>query len=255
MKTWIALLFILSSFAVCGQSAFATVAERSRSEAEQLFQQKEYTKAQVAFEKIHNSKPSDLKVIERLGDVQGHLGNFEIAALWYEKLTEKKPQNADYHFKLGAALALQAQNASKIKAVFLLGSIKKHLKKAARLDLDHINSRHALSQLYAQLPGILGGSIAKSKDYAAALLKISKIDGYYAYGYIHNYEEEYLEAEKWYEKAVKLGGSITAYTKLAELQENKIKDKDAALKTYTMALFKFPQNSYFKKAVKRLSES
>jgi len=246
MKSWMTLLIVLSSFAVCGQSAFA--------KAELLFQQKDFAKAQIAFEKIHDSKPSDLTVMEKLGDIQGHLGNFKNAAVWYEKLVEKKPQNANYHFKLGAALALQAQNSSKFKALLLLGSIKKHLKKAAALDLNHINSRHALSQLYTQLPGIVGGSIAKSKDYAEALLKISKIDGYYAYGNIHEYEKEYLKAEKWYQKAVDLGGSVTAYRKLVELQENKLKNKIAALKTYEEAISKFPDNPDFQNGVERLSD-
>ena len=168
-------------------------------------------------------------------------------------LIDRKPGNADFNFKYGAALGLLAKNSSKFKAFTLLDNIKNYLKKAAKLDPKHVRARHALSQMHIQLPGIVGGSSKTSKRYAKELFDISKIDGLFAYGYIYEFEEDFSKAEDYYKKAVEVGGSVTAFQKLGKLQEYKLLDLDAALATYSQAHTKFPDNQIFADAVRRLS--
>jgi tetratricopeptide (TPR) repeat protein len=132
-------------------------------------------------------------------------------------------------------MGLYAKSSSKLKALGMLDDIKGYLKKAAELDPNHIESRHALSQLYCELPGIVGGSIKQSRFYANELLKISPVDGYLAHGLINEYKEEYEKAVISYTKAIETGGSLLTYRKLATVYENKLKDDKKALQTLKRA--------------------
>lgn len=249
------LIFLLCCFigsVSYAQSAFTTVAERSRSEAEELYQNKEYQKALANYKKLQREQPQDTTIIERIGDCHAYLNEFESASEWYEKLIENNKKSANYNFKLGAALAMQAQNASRFKALTLLGDIKHHLKKAARLNPKHIEVRYALVQLYCELPGIVGGSYKTGKKYADQLFKISEIDGWYAHAIIYEHREDFKAAETCLKKALEIGNSITAFSKLGSLQEEKMNDLKSAYRTYLMAVEKFPSHQPYHTAIERI---
>ncbi len=252
MKLFLLILCCFICSDAYAQSAFATVAERSRSEAEQLYQNKEYQKALAQFKKLQVEQPKDTLILERIGDCHAYLTEFESAAEWYERLIENNEESANYNFKLGAALAMQAQNASRFKALTLLGDIKHHLKKAARLNPKHIEVRYALVQLYCELPGIVGGSYKTSKKYAGQLFKISEIDGWYAHAIIYEHREDFKAAETCLKKALEIGNSITAFSKLGSLQEVKMNDLKSAYRTYLRAVEKFPAHQPFHTAIERI---
>lgn len=225
----IALLF-LSGTLVYGQTAFA--------KAEQLYQQEKYDKALDSFVKLYEQDNENLKVIERMGDIAGHKKNYEQAMGFYKKLVLNQPDNANYNFKYGGAMGLYAKTVSKLKALGMLDDIKKYLKKAAELDANHIETRHALSQIYCELPGIVGGSIKTSRAYADQLLKISPVDGHLAHGFIDEYQKEYKDAVISYEKAIKTGGSLLTYRKLAAVYQDKLKNDKKALEVLKRARLK-----------------
>jgi hypothetical protein len=56
--------------------------------------------AELAFESVLKSSPSNLKTIEYLGDT-GHNKSWDKAIGYYKKLKQLKPSEADYHFKYG----------------------------------------------------------------------------------------------------------------------------------------------------------
>ncbi|MEN8817353.1 MAG: hypothetical protein ABF274_10870 [Nonlabens sp.] len=226
----IALLF-LSGTMVYGQSAFA--------KAEQLYQEEKYDKALDAFIKLYEQDNENLKVVERMGDIAGHKKNYEEAMGFYKKLLNTQPYNANYNFKYGGAMGLYAKTVSKLKALGMLDDIKRHLKKAAELDPNHIETRHALSQIYCELPGIVGGSIKTSRSYADELLKISPVDGHLAHGFIDEYQKEYDDAVISYEKAIKTGGSLLTYRKLAGVYQEKLKNNKKALEVLKRARAKY----------------
>ena len=261
MKFYLVIILSLAVYSIDAQSAFAKAdtvqqsrkkIEVSRNKAEHLYQDKEYQKALAQFQKLHVKQPKDTLILERLGDCHAYLNEFATAADWYEKLVENNKNSANYQFKLGAALAMQAKNASRFKALMLLSDIKNHLKQAAQLNPEHIEVRYALVQLYCELPGILGGSYVKSEKYADELLNISEIDGLFAYAAIYEHEEELEAAEKSLKKALEIGNSITAFTKLGSLQEKKMKDFKAAYQTYLKASSQFPKHQPFQNALKRI---
>ncbi len=231
------ILLILVTAYASGQTAFA--------KAEQLFKDQKYDLAETAFSELYQQNAKDLKSLERLGDIQYEEKNYEKATEYYKILLERNPKSANANFKYGGALGLLAKNSSKFKAVGMLDDVKQYLKNAASIDPKHIECRHALSQLYCELPGIVGGSMSKSRMYADELLHISPVDGHIAHGFIHEYEKDYDKAVTSYKKAIKTGGSLISYRKLAAVYEYKLKQNNMALEVLQQAqkIFNDPQLS------------
>jgi len=197
------------------------------NEVDQLFQQKQFIKAEQLASNFIAKNPKDLKAIELLGDAYGHQRKWDYAIEQYKKLVKVKENNANYHYKYGGALGMKALEVNKFKALGIIGDVKEAFLKAAELDVQHIDTRWALVELYMQLPGIIGGSKKKSLKYANELEQLSKVDGYLAKGYIYEYDNEPELAESYYKKAVKLGGSLNCYDKLTNLYETEKKPQKA----------------------------
>jgi len=202
------LLFPCMLFAQQGDNAFA--------KAESLFLNESYNQAQPLFKSYLMDHPENLKTLEYLGDIAGYEKKWETAITYYKKLVALAPETADYHYKYGGVLGMKALEINKLKALGLVGDIKESFLKAAALDASHIEVRWALVEFYIQLPGIIGGSEKKAIKYANELAAISPVDGYLAQGYIAEYNDRPKDAEKHYKNAVKVGGSMTCYTKLYE---------------------------------------
>ncbi|GAA3779056.1 hypothetical protein GCM10022423_38720 [Flavobacterium ginsengiterrae] len=195
---------------------------------EKLFQAKKYEEAQIVFEEILKSKPSDAKVIEYLGDIASHNKSWQKAVDYYKKLKKLKPSEANVYFKYGGALGMRASEVNKIKALGLASEVKESFEKAIELNPKHIQARWGLIEYYLHLPGILGGSESKAVSYSNELLKLSLVDGYLSRGRIEEYFDRYTEAEKYYIKANEIGKSKTTFQKLYNLYLNKLKDAKKA---------------------------
>lgn len=217
MKYLLFLLFIPSI--VMAQSDF--------QKAETYFKKEQFSKAKPLFQKYLAEHPSHEKTMEYLGDIAGYHKDWDTAIDYYEVLVEKNDKSANYHFKHGGALGMKALSISRIRAATYIGDIKSEFETAARLDPNHIEVRWALVEFYIQLPGIIGGSESKAIKYANQLAKISPVDGYLANGYIAEYSDRPKDAEKFYKKAIEIGGSPTTYEKLTEHYEKNNKPKEA----------------------------
>lgn len=186
---------------------------------EQLFVQKQYVKAQEIMTEYVSSNPDDLRGIELLGDAYGYQKKWDDAIICYKKLVDQDYNNASSHYKYGGVLGMKALAVNKFKALPIIGDAKDSFLKAAELDPNHIDVRWALVELYMKLPGIIGGSKNTALKYANELEKLSKVDGYLAKGFIYEYDKEPELAEKYYKKAIEVGGSLTCYNKLTEFYE------------------------------------
>lgn len=202
-------------------------AQTSFDKAETYFKKEQFSKAKPLFERYLKTNPNDKKTREYLGDIAGFNTDWDTAIDFYEGLVEEDNKSANYHFKYGGALGMKALSISKLRAATYIGDIKEHFETAARLDANHIEVRWALVEFYIQLPGIIGGSQRKATEYANQLLKISPVDGYLANGYIAEYDERPNDAERFYKKAIEIGGSPTTYDKLTEHYEKNNKPKEA----------------------------
>jgi tetratricopeptide (TPR) repeat protein len=184
-----------------------------------LFENKQYSKAETLLKTALNTSPNDRTLMELMGDAYGYQEKWDDAIEYYEKLVEIDDNNADYHYKYGGAMGMKALIVNKFRALGLIGDVKKSFKRAAELDPNHIDVRWAMVELYMQLPGIIGGSKRTSMKYADELENLSKVDGYLAKGYIHEYDDEPKLAEQFYKKAIEVGGSLICYDKLTNLYE------------------------------------
>ena len=219
MKKSIFILLLLFPF--CGN------AQTNYQQAEEYFKQENFSKAKPIFENYLKQNPGDKKTREYLGDIAGYQKDWDTAISYYKSLVNEEEGNANYHFKYGGALGFKALSVSRIRAVTYIGDIKHHLERAAALDPKHIETRWALVEFYIQLPGIIGGSEKKAIAYADELGTISKVDEYLAKGYIAEYSGRPKDAEKYYKKAIEVGGSPHTYEKLAGLYEKNNQPKEA----------------------------
>lgn len=213
-------------------STVSMLAQTSFENGEKCYLLGKFDQAKTFFETSLKQNPNDLKSLEYLGDIQCHNKQWEKAVPFYLKLTKLKPANAEYFYKYGGALGMQAKEANKFKALSLIDDVKVAFKKAIQLNPNHIGARWALLEIYIQLPGIVGGSESKAKKYADELLKISPVDGYLSKGHIEEYFNRYSNAEKYYLKAIEIGNSKTTYQKLADLYKNKMAQPEKARKLW-----------------------
>ncbi len=203
------------------------VAQANYQQAEEYFNQEKFSKAKPIFENHLKQNPKDKKTREYLGDIAAYAKNWDVAISYYEGLVQDEATNANYHFKYGGAMGLKALSISKMRALAYIGDIKYALEQAAKLDPKHIEARWALVEFYIQLPGIIGGSESKATEYAKELDAISKVDGYLANGYIAEYTNRPNDAERYYKKAIEVGGSPLTYEKLSNLYEKNNRPKEA----------------------------
>ncbi len=213
------LLLLLFPLQIWSQNAFL--------EGERFFNMEQYQKAKPLFLDNLKKHPKHQKTREYLGDIAGFAKDWDEAIFYYESLVEESDKSANYHFKYGGAMGMKALEISRIRALSYVGDIKKHFETAAQLDPNHIDVRWALVEYYIQLPGIIGGSEKKAMKYANELGKLSPVDGFLAHGYIAEYSDRPKDAEKFYKKAIEVGGSLHSYEKLTQLYEKNNRPKEA----------------------------
>ncbi len=185
------------------------------STAEMYFQQEAYTEVIKVLEPLKD-QDLDVSAIEMLGDAYSYTLAWDRSIKEYNKLVGLHPDSANYHYKLGGALAMKALTVNKLLALPLVFEAKDEFLKASALDTNHINSRWALVKIYMELPGILGGSKTKALQFAEELEALSNVDGYLCKGYIYELDKDYEQAELYYKRAVEVGGSKLCYTSLSE---------------------------------------
>ena len=193
------------------------------SKAEKLFEVGKYEQSRPIFESFLKENPSHLKTLEYLGDIAGHQKSWDKAIVYYQKLKQLKPSEANYYFKYGGVLGMKAKESNKFAALGMIGEVKESFEKAIELNPKHIEARWALVMIYIQLPGIVGGSETKAIKYSNELLKLSPVDGYLSRGQIDEYFKRYPAAEQQYKKAIAAGSTKVGVQMLDNLHKNKMK--------------------------------
>ena len=190
--------------------------------AEKLFEAGKYDQARPVFESFLKENPSHLKTLEYLGDISGHNKSWDKAIVYYQKLKQLKPSEANYYFKYGGVLGMKAKESNKFAALGMIGEVKESLEKAIELNPKHIEARWALVMIYIQLPGFVGGSETKAIKYSNELLKLSPVDGYLSRGQIDEHFKRYAAAEQQYKKAIAAGSTKVGAQMLDNLHKNKM---------------------------------
>jgi tetratricopeptide (TPR) repeat protein len=207
---------------------YLLLSQTNFEKAEQLYQSGKLEQSRVLFENLIKENPSQIKAIERLGDIAGQNKSWDKALLYYKKAKQLQPSEADYYYKYGGALGMKAKSVNKFKALGMIDEIKSSFEKAAALDPKHKESRWALVVLYLELPGIIGGSETKAVAYSNELMRLSPQEGYLSKGYIDEYFGRNKKAELNYTKAFELSNTKIAFQKLYNLYAYKLKNSEKA---------------------------
>lgn len=197
-------------------------AQPNFDKGEKLYKEGKYEQAKPFFESALKESPNNLKTMEYLGDIAGYQKSWDKAIVYYKKLKQLKPSEANYYFKYGGVLGMKAKESNKFAALGMIGEVKESFEKAIELYPKHIEARWALVMIYIQLPGIVGGSETKAIKYSNELLKLSPVDGYLSRGQIDEYFKRYAAAEQQYKKAIAAGSTKVGVQMLDNLHKNKI---------------------------------
>ena len=138
----------------------------------------------------------------RTGRSQLQAGKADDAVASFEKAVAANDKSADAHTMLGNALGTVAQNANVFRQGLLARRVKSEFEKAVALDPSLVQPREGLVQFYTKAPGVMGGSMDKAKEQAAAIAKLNPISGHLAEANIALTEKDALRAEKAYAAAV-----------------------------------------------------
>ncbi len=105
------------------------------------------------------------------------------------------PQSAKCHHALGTLYGAAALSSGIMNSMKYASRIKDSFAKAVELDPRSFEARNDLNQFYLQAPGIVGGSVRKAIENAAALEKLNAFEGRILRSQIHVYEKEFDKAE------------------------------------------------------------
>lgn len=144
--------------------------------------------------------------------------DYETVISYYSKLIDLDQENPLLYFQLAGAYGIRIDEISKFNALPYVSAMKSNFLKAHELDPKHTPTLMALVQVYAKLPGFLGGSFEKAKYYSDLLYEISTAEGLIAQGFILESQGETLKAKEKFTKAfVELSFLEACNSKINEL--------------------------------------
>ena len=187
------------------------IGQNYSQEFDVLFESKNYTKAVQKLEVYLTKTPQNLELLELMRDAYGFQRNWDKAASYYKQLRDLDPENATYHYKYGGVLGRLAKEGSKLKALGLISKVKTAFLKAAELDPVDKKVRWALVELYAQLPGVLGGSNEKAMVYASDLEALSKPHGFFSRAYVYENSNRVALAKTYYKKGLEVLNKLACF--------------------------------------------
>jgi tetratricopeptide (TPR) repeat protein len=119
----------------------------------------------------------------------------------FEKAVKASPNSSDAHLWLARAVGTVAGNANVLRQPFLGKRAKAEFDKAVELDPNSVGGREGLLQFYLRAPSVIGGSVQKAREQAAAIAKVSALRGHFADANVANHEKDPAGVEKAYRAA------------------------------------------------------
>ena len=164
----------------------------------------------------------------KIGRAQLDSSKFDDAAKAFEQAIKLNPQGANAHLLLGNALGSIAQKANVLRQGYLAKRVQSEFEKAVQLDGSLVDARDGLMQFYLQAPAIMGGSVGKAREQAAAIVKLNPYRGPFADANIANHEKDLAGAEKAFRSAFdEFPDSSRALTSLATFLANNNRAEEA----------------------------
>ena len=185
-----------------------------------LIKSKQYSKLETQLVNHVEQFAQDDQMLEYLGDIYGYQSKWNQAAECYKRLVAAHPKKANYHYKYGGVLGRMAKEGSKFKALKLIRQTKLLFKTAEQLDPNHIPVQWAQVQLYAELPGFLGGSYETAWGHAEQLQQLSKMEGYLAKVYILEKQDRTKTAKQYAQKIVRYHNQLPCLNSIQKVEKD-----------------------------------
>jgi tetratricopeptide (TPR) repeat protein len=172
-------------------------------EGKRLFDQEEYAQAKEVLLKVVEKEPENPEVNFLLCKTFLYLGDDDNCVKYGEKAVKLNGSVSNYHLWLGRGYGIQAQNGSKLKAIFRAKKCKGEYEKAVLLDSTNVTARLDLMQYLVMAPGIAGGDKDKAKKQAEILPGIDSLFGAIGWA-VYWGSENATKAENYLREAVRL---------------------------------------------------
>lgn len=88
------------------------------------------------------------------------------------RAVELDPRSADAHFWYAANLGRWALARGKLRAAFLVGTLREEIETVLRLDPQHVGGLALAGSFYLETPGFLGGDVSKAEEYLRRALAL-----------------------------------------------------------------------------------
>lgn len=211
-------------------------------DAQRAFRTRELEKARTAAQAQVARNPNDAAAHYCMGRVAQADGRSGEAVDWFEKAVRLDDRNAEYHLWLGNALGEEAQKANKLRQPFLARRVKTEFERAVSLDSANLDARHGLIQFYSVAPGIVGGSMEKAHEQAAAVVRLNALRGHVELAQLLEREKDVAGAEREYLAAVSAApDSMFGYFALGSYYQRQKRWTDA-FTTYDKVLARKPDD-------------
>jgi tetratricopeptide (TPR) repeat protein len=173
-------------------------------EGKRLFDQRKFEEAKEVLLKVIDREPENPEANFILCKVYLILDDHDNSIRYGKKAVKLDGSRSDYHLWLGQAHGVQAQEGSKLKAIFRARRAKKEFEKAVELDSTNLEARFVLMEYLVRAPGIAGGDKKKAKEQAEIVEKMDSLYGAYARGVYWQVEKDFDKAEIYLKKAAEL---------------------------------------------------
>jgi len=159
-----------------------------------IFDERNYSEAKEAFEKIIKENPNSHLSYYYLGRTERKLGNWERAVELLKKATELAPDKTQYFRYLALSYFSGARDAGLFRKPSLAKKGKEAMIKAVELDPNNFDARFVLIAFYIEAPGLFGGDDDRALEQAKEVRKRDEVQGYKAFSIYYSLQEEWEKA-------------------------------------------------------------
>lgn len=166
---------------------------------------------------------------ERLEGKRERIELFSRAERLAERSAELAPREPEAHYWHGLALGRNGETRGMLRSLFMIGPLKRRMRRVLELDPGHGGARHVLGEMLRQVPRLMGGSKKRAvRELEAGLRSSPERTGLYpslgrAYLAVGKKERarevllEVFKVEKPYDPAASAGHLEDARDMLKEL--------------------------------------
>lgn len=176
--------------------AAPALAQSPLDDGRALFDRRQYAAARARFEAAARTDARDAWARYWWGRALFAEDKPGPAAERFEEAIAIDGTRAEFHVWAGNSYGVEAQRANVLRQPMLARRVKAAYERAVALDPKQVDARFGLVQFYMLAPGVMGGSMAKAREQATALLAIQPVQGRIALARLAAKDKDWAAAER-----------------------------------------------------------